>query len=57
LEGAGAVTHDAAIDKAHREYDAYKTLFADELNDVEKAYLETLKQMRKRLQTGGNGNE
>jgi hypothetical protein len=57
LEGAGAVTHDAAIDKANREYDTYRTLLADELTDVEKAYLETLKQMRKRLQAGDNSKE
>jgi hypothetical protein len=39
--------------KAHREYDAYRAQLADELSDVEKAYLDTLKRMQKQLKSGG----
>lgn len=53
LEGAGSVSHSDAVDKAHREYDAYRAQLADELSDVEKAYLDTLKQMQKQLKNDG----
>jgi hypothetical protein len=52
LEDAGSVSHSDAVDKAHREYDAYRAQLADELSDVEKAYLDTLKQMQKQLKSG-----
>ncbi|MDL2279498.1 virulence RhuM family protein [Desulfovibrio sp. OttesenSCG-928-G11] len=52
LEDAGSVSHSDAVDKAHREYDAYRAQLADELSDVEKAYLDTLKQMQKQLKNG-----
>jgi hypothetical protein len=52
LEGAGTVSHDDALDKAHKEYDAYKKQCDDELTEVEKAYLETLRQMQKKLTIG-----
>jgi hypothetical protein len=55
LEGAGSVSHTEAVEKAHREYDAYRAQFSDELSDVEKAYLDTLKQMQKQLKNGGAG--
>ncbi|OQC11891.1 MAG: hypothetical protein BWX72_02131 [Firmicutes bacterium ADurb.Bin080] len=57
LEGSGTVTHEAATQKAHSEYTLYKAQTADELTEVEKAYLETLKQMQKKLTSGGGGNE
>jgi hypothetical protein len=47
LENTGTVSHIEAIEKAHREYYAYRTRVSDELTDVEKAYLDTLKQMAK----------
>ncbi|MCL2638701.1 MAG: virulence RhuM family protein [Oscillospiraceae bacterium] len=53
LEGAGSVSHDSAIDKAHNEYDAYRKQLPDDLTDVEKAYLDTLKEMQKKLKSGG----
>lgn len=53
LEDAGSVSHEQAIEKAHSEYDQYRAQLADELTDVEKAYLETLKQMQKKLKAGG----
>jgi hypothetical protein len=55
LEDAGSVSHEQAIEKAHSEYNQYRAQFADELTDVEKAYLETLKQMQKKLKAGGEG--
>ena len=53
LEGAGGVSHIDAVEKAHREYNAYRAQLSDELTDVEKAYLDTLKLMQKQLKDGG----
>ena len=52
LEDAGSVSHDDAVEKAHREYDAYRKQLPDGLTDVEKAYLDTLKEIQKRLASG-----
>jgi len=54
LEDGGSVSHTEAVEKAHREYDAYRAQLVGDLTDVEKAYLETLKQMRKKLESGGD---
>ena len=53
LEGTGNVSHVDAVEKAHREYDVYRSALADDLSDVEKAYLATLKEMQKKLKAGG----
>ena len=53
LEGAGSVSHSDAVEKAHREYDAYRAQLSDELSDVEKAYLGALKHMQKKLKGRG----
>jgi len=53
LEDAGGVSHIDAVEKAHREYNAYRAQLSDELTDVEKAYLDTLKLMQKQLKDGG----
>ena len=53
LEDSGRVTHIEAVEKAHRECITYKAQLTDELSDVEKAYLETLRDMQKRLKDGG----
>ena len=55
LEGAGSVSHDAAIEKAHREYNTYRSALPDDLSDVEKAYLATLKDMQKKLKSADKG--
>ena len=55
LDSAGTVSHEDAMDKAHREYDIYKAQQNDELTEVEKAYLETLKQMQKKLKSNESG--
>jgi len=57
LEGSGSVKHIEAVEKAHREYDTYRTQLPDDLTDVEKAYLDNLRNMRKRLNGGGKGDE
>jgi hypothetical protein len=49
LSNGGSVTHVDAVEKAHREYEAYKKQLPDDLSDVEKAYLDTLRDMQKRL--------
>ena len=49
LEGAGSISHNKAVEKAHSEYDAYRKQLPDDLTDVEKAYLDNLKQMQKKL--------
>lgn len=53
LEGSGTVAHVAAIEKAHHEYDIYRAALSDDLTEVEKAYLDTLRDMQKKLK-GGN---
>jgi hypothetical protein len=52
LTDAGRVSHIEAVGKAHSEYDAYRLQIADELTDVEKAYLDTLREMQKNLENG-----
>jgi hypothetical protein len=56
LTDAGNVSHAAAIEKAHREYTAYRVQLPDDLTDVEKAYLDTLREMLKKLKDGGGSN-
>jgi hypothetical protein len=53
LEDNGTVSHEAAVEKAHREYDTYRAMIPDDISDVEKAYLESLHVMRKKLKDRG----
>jgi hypothetical protein len=53
LNSGGSVTHIEAVEKAHLEYEAYKKQLPDDLSDVERAYLDTLRDMQKRLTDGG----
>jgi hypothetical protein len=57
LEDTGTVSHIDAVEKAHREYDSYRAQISDDLTDVERAYLDTLKQMQKKLGVGSGGDE
>lgn len=57
LEGAGSVSHSEAVEKAHREYDVYRTQLSEDLTDVEKAYLDSLRTMQKQLKAGRYKNE
>ena len=52
-EGAGSVSRIEADEKAHHEYKTYRAALPDDLTDVEMAYLDTLKDMQKRLKDGG----
>jgi hypothetical protein len=54
LQGAGSVSHIDASEKANSEYDIYIKQLPDNLTDVEKAYLETLKEMQQRLKKGND---
>ena len=57
LEDAGRISHETAVEKAHNEYAAYSKQLPDELTEVEKAYLDTLRDMQKRLKDGGGNDE
>ena len=57
LEDSGRVSHDDAVDKAHREYYAYRAQLPDDLTDVEKAYLDTLREMQKKLKAESGSRE
>lgn len=57
LEGASSVRHIDAVEKAHREYDAYRASLPDDLSDVEKAYLESLRELQKKLKDGSSGKK
>jgi hypothetical protein len=57
LEGAGTVSHEKAIEKAHREYDTYRKALPDDLSEVEKAYLDSLRDMQKKLKENVTGKE
>jgi len=49
LEDTRHISHVEAIEKALQEYATYRTQLPDDLTDVETAYLETLKQIQKKL--------
>ncbi|MBS3975673.1 MAG: virulence RhuM family protein [Syntrophomonadaceae bacterium] len=51
LKGPGRVKAIEAEEKAHREYASYRAQLPDDLSDVEKAYLITLRNMQKRLKS------
>lgn len=55
LKNAGSVSHTDAVEKAHREYEVYRMALPDEFSEVEKAYLESLREMQKKLNDGGAG--
>ena len=57
LKDSGKINHESAVKKAHSEYDLYKVQISDELTGVEKAYLETLQKMRKKLKAGDGKND
>ena len=49
LNSGGKIRHEDAIEKAHHEYSTYRANLTDDLTDVEKAYLDTLRDMQKKL--------
>jgi len=53
LENSGSVSHEIAVEKAHGEYETYRSALSDEITEVEKAYLAVLKDMQKKLKANG----
>ena len=49
LQGAGQVSHQQALSHAEGEYAKYCALFADKPSEVEAAYLETVKNVQKKI--------
>ena len=56
LKGSGKISHDNAINKAYKEYSTYRAQIPDDLSEVEKAYLETLRDMQKKLKAESGGD-
>jgi hypothetical protein len=50
LEDSGSVKQIEAAEKAHEEYATYRAALPDDFTDVEKAYLDTLREMQKKLE-------
>jgi len=57
LDNAGSISHDTAVEKAHREHNTYRAQLPDKMTDVERAYLETLRDMQKKLKSGGTDDK
>lgn len=51
LDNAGKISHEMATEKANSEYIKYKTLTQDELSEVEKDFLESVKSTQKKLES------
>lgn len=49
LQGAGKISHQQALDKAELEYSKYRVQLAEQPSDAEKAYLETVKAVQKKI--------
>ncbi len=45
LTTKGRVTHQEAMDKAHQEYEKYKKKQAEQLSNVEKHFIESIKEL------------
>ncbi|GHV11472.1 hypothetical protein FACS189491_02760 [Spirochaetia bacterium] len=50
LDNAGTISKQQADKKALSEYEKYKEITADELSDIEKRFLENLKETQKKLE-------
>lgn len=49
LPGAGGISHQAALEQAHAEYDKYLLAQQDNVSEVEKAYLDVVRDAEKKL--------
>jgi len=49
LQGAGKVSHQQAIETAELEYGKYRAQLAEQISDAEKAYLEAMKAVQKKV--------
>ncbi len=56
LTHAGKISHQQAVDKAHREYDKYHALIADEPSPVERHFMEAV-EVVKQLEKGQRGKK
>jgi len=53
LHGSGTISHSDAMEKVQHEYEVYKAQLPDELTEIEKGYLDHLRNIQKRLKDGG----
>ena len=53
LSGAGTVSHQAAIDHAHSQYEEYRKRMVEELSSAEQDYLSNIKETQKKLEGKG----
>lgn len=51
LQNAGSISHEMALEKAKTEYDIYRKHTADELSQVEKDFLDSVKKTQKMLES------
>ena len=51
LQNAGRISHEMALEKAKTEYDIYSKQTADELSQVEKDFLDSVKKTQKMLES------
>lgn len=51
LQNAGSISHEMALEKAETEYDIYRKQTADELSQVEKDFLDSVKKTQKMLES------
>lgn len=49
LPGTGGISHQAALEQAHAEYDKYLLAQQDNVSEVEKAYLDVVRDAEKKL--------
>ncbi len=50
LENAGKISHEMAVERANEEYKKYREKNSDELSQVERDFLETIKETQKQLE-------
>lgn len=51
LQNAGSISHEMALEKAKTEYDIYRKHTSDELSQVEKDFLDSVKKTQKMLES------
>lgn len=51
LQNAGSISHEMALEKAETEYDIYRKQTANELSQVEKDFLDSVKKTQKMLES------
>ena len=51
LQNAGTISHEMALEKAQSEYKKYKKQNQDELSQVERDFLDSVKKTQKQLES------